>query len=90
MSSRTPSLRRALPGVVVAVAARSLTDRLRRDRGTPGVRALRAGHLESTGPEQLARVILTEEAQHRVRTPDQPRPGPRAPTSAWTYAALDL
>jgi hypothetical protein len=64
MSSKT-TLRRAFQGCVVAVAvATSLS-------GCAEIESVTAepyepAHLESTGPDQPARVILTEEAAHRV------------------------
>jgi hypothetical protein len=65
MSSRT-TLRRAFQGLVVAVAATaSLTGCAEIE--VPLAEPYEPAHLESTGPEQPARVILTEEAQHRVQ-----------------------
>ena len=65
MSSRT-TLRRALQGFVVAVvAAASLTGCAEIE--APAAEPYEPAHLEPTGPDQPARIILTEEAQHRVQ-----------------------
>jgi hypothetical protein len=65
MSSGT-TLRRAFQGFVVAVAATaSLTGCAEIE--VPLAEPYEPAHLESTGPEQPARVILTEEAHHRVQ-----------------------
>ena len=65
MSSKT-TLRRAFQGFVVAVAATaSLTGCAEIE--VPLAEPYEPAHLESTGPDQPARVILTEEAQHRVQ-----------------------
>jgi hypothetical protein len=64
MSSKT-TLRRAFQGFVVAVvAAASLTGCAEIE--VPMAEPYEPAHLESTGPNQPARVILTEEAVHRV------------------------
>ncbi|HET9301711.1 MAG TPA: hypothetical protein VFO20_02955, partial [Propionibacteriaceae bacterium] len=64
MSSKT--LRGAFQGFVVAVvAAASLTGCAEIE--APAAEPYEPAHLESTGPNQPARIILTEEAQHRVQ-----------------------
>ena len=65
MSSKT-ALRRAFKGFVVAVAATASLAGCA-EIEVPLVEPYEPAHLESTGPEQPARVILTEEAQHRVQ-----------------------
>jgi hypothetical protein len=65
MSSKI-SLRRAFQGFVLAVAATASL------AGCAEIEVAMAepyepAHLESTGPNRPARVILTEEAQHRVQ-----------------------
>jgi hypothetical protein len=65
MSSKT-TLRKAFQGFVVAVAATaSLTGCAEIE--VPMAEPYEPAALESTGPDQPARVILTEEAQHRVQ-----------------------
>jgi hypothetical protein len=65
MSGHT-SLRKAFQGFLVAVVATaSLVGCAEIE--VPLVEPYEPAHLESTGPEQPARVILTEEAQHRVQ-----------------------
>jgi hypothetical protein len=65
MSSKT-RLRRAFQGFVVAVVATaSLVGCAEIE--VPLAEPYEPAHLESTGPDQPARVILTEEAQHRVQ-----------------------
>ena len=65
MSSKT-ALRRAFQGFVVAIAATaSLTACAEIE--VPLAEPYEPAHLESTGPDQPAKVILTEEAQHRVQ-----------------------
>ena len=60
------TLRRAFLGFVVTVAAAaSLTGCAEIE--VPLAEPHEPAHLESTGPDQPARVILTEEAQHRVQ-----------------------
>ena len=60
------TLRRAFLGFVVTVAAAaSLTGCAEIE--VPLAEPYEPAHLESTGPDQPARVILTEEAQHRVQ-----------------------
>ena len=64
MSSKT-RLRRAFQGFVVAVVATaSLVGCAEIE--VPLAEPYEPAHLESTGPDQPARVILTEEAAHRV------------------------
>jgi hypothetical protein len=65
MSCQT-SLRKAFQGFVVALAATaSLTGCAEIE--VPLAEPYEPAQLESTGPEQPARVILTEEARHRVQ-----------------------
>jgi hypothetical protein len=65
MSNKT-RLRRAFQGFVVAVVATaSLVGCAEIE--VPLAEPYEPAHLESTGPDQPARVILTEEAQHRVQ-----------------------
>jgi hypothetical protein len=65
MSSQT-TLRKSFLGFVVAVAAAaSLVGCAEVE--VPLAEPYEPAHLESTGPDQPARVILTEEAQHRVQ-----------------------
>ncbi|HET9561821.1 MAG TPA: hypothetical protein VFP01_06930 [Propionibacteriaceae bacterium] len=60
------TLRRAFLGFVVTVAAAgSLAGCAEIE--VPLAEPYEPAHLESTGPDQPARVILTEEAQHRVQ-----------------------
>ena len=60
------TLRRAFLGFVVTVAATaSLVGCAEIE--VPLAEPYEPAHLESTGPDQPARVILTEEAQHRVQ-----------------------
>jgi hypothetical protein len=65
MSSKT-ALRRAFQGFVVAVAATASLAGCA-EIEVPLVEPYEPAHLESTGPEQPARVVLTDEAQHRVQ-----------------------
>jgi hypothetical protein len=65
MSSKI-SLRRALQGFVVAVAATASFAGCA-EIEVPMAEPYEPAHLESTGPNRPARVILTEEAQHRVQ-----------------------
>ena len=65
MSSKT-ALRRAFQGFVVAVAATASLAACA-EIEVPLVEPYEPAHLESTGPDQPARIILTEEAQHRVQ-----------------------
>jgi hypothetical protein len=65
MSSKT-ALRRAFQGFVVAVATTASLAGCA-EIEVPLAEPYKPAHLESTGPEQPARVILTEEAQHRVQ-----------------------
>ena len=65
MSSKT-TLRRAFQGFVVAVAATASLAGCA-EIEVPLAEPYEPAHLESTGPDQPARVILTEEAQHRVQ-----------------------
>ena len=65
MSSKT-ALRRAFQGFVVAVAATASLAACA-EIEVPLAEPYEPAHLESTGPDQPARVILTEEAQHRVQ-----------------------
>jgi hypothetical protein len=65
MSSK-PTLRRAFQGFVVAVvAAASLTGCAEIE--VPAAEPYEPAHLESTGPDQPARIILTDEAQRRIQ-----------------------
>ena len=65
MNSKT-TVRRAVQGFVVAVAtAASLVGCAEIE--VPLAEPYEPAHLESTGPDKPARVILTEEAQHRVQ-----------------------
>ncbi|HMI34382.1 MAG TPA: hypothetical protein VK499_09720 [Propionibacteriaceae bacterium] len=65
MSSKT-TLRRAFQGFVVAVAATaSLVGCAEIE--VPMAEPYEPAHLESAGPDQPARIILTEEAQQRVQ-----------------------
>jgi hypothetical protein len=64
MNGRT-TLRRGIEGFVVALAATvSLTGCAEIE--VPLAEPYEPAHLESTGPDQPKRVILTEEAQHRI------------------------
>jgi hypothetical protein len=65
MSSKTAT-RRAFQGFVVAVAAKASLSACA-EIEVPLAEPYEPAHLESTGPDQPARVILTEEAQHRVQ-----------------------
>jgi hypothetical protein len=65
MSSKT-TLRRAFQGFVVAVAATASLAGCA-EIEVPMAEPYEPAHLESTGPNRPARVILTEEAQHRVQ-----------------------
>jgi hypothetical protein len=65
MSSKT-TLRRAFQGFVVAVAA-TATLAACAEIEVPLAEPYEPAQLESTGPDQPARVILTEEAQQRVQ-----------------------
>ena len=65
MSSKI-SLRRAFQGFVVAVAATASLAGCA-EIEVPMAEPYEPAHLESTGPNRPARVILTEEAQHRVQ-----------------------
>jgi hypothetical protein len=65
MSSKTAT-RRAFQGFVVAVAAIASLAACA-EIEVPLAEPYEPAHLESTGPDQPARVILTEEAQHRVQ-----------------------
>jgi hypothetical protein len=60
------TLRRAFLGFVVTVAAAALLAGCA-EIEVPLAEPYEPAHLESTGPDQPARVILTEEAQHRVQ-----------------------
>jgi hypothetical protein len=65
MSSKTP-FRRAFQGFVVVIAATaSLTGCAEIE--VPAAEQYEPAHLESAGPEQPAKIILTEEAQHRIQ-----------------------
>jgi hypothetical protein len=65
MSSKT-TFRRAFEGFVVAlVATASLTGCAEIE--VPLAEPYEPAHLESTGPDQPKKVILTEEAQHRIQ-----------------------
>jgi hypothetical protein len=63
MSSKT-ALRRAFQGLVAVAATASLVGCAEIE--VPMAEPYEPAHLESTGPNQPARVILTEEAAHRV------------------------
>lgn len=65
MSTKT-ALRQAFQGFVVAVTATASLAGCA-EIEVPLAEPYEPAHLESTGPEQPARVILTEEAQHRVQ-----------------------
>ncbi len=65
MSSKTAT-RRAFQGFVVAVAA-TATLAACAEIEVPLAEPYEPAHLESTGPDQPARVILTDEAQRRVQ-----------------------
>jgi hypothetical protein len=65
MSSKT-ALRRAFQGFVVAVAATASLAACA-EIEVPMAEPYEPAHLESTGPEQPARIILTDEAQRRVQ-----------------------
>jgi hypothetical protein len=65
MSSRT-ALRRAFQGFLVAVAATASLAACA-EIEVPLAEPYEPAHLESTGPEQPARIILTDEAQRRVQ-----------------------
>jgi hypothetical protein len=65
MSSKT-SLRRALKGCVVAVAATASLAGCA-EIEVPMAEPYEPAHLESAGPDQPARVILTDEAQRRIQ-----------------------
>jgi hypothetical protein len=65
MSSRT-ALRRAFQGFLVAVAATASLAACA-EIELPLAEPYEPAHLESTGPEQPARIILTDEAQRRVQ-----------------------
>ena len=60
------TLRRAFLGFVVTVAAAASLAGCA-EIEVPLAEPYEPAHLESTGPDQPARVILTEEAQHRVQ-----------------------
>ena len=60
------TLRRAFLGFVVTVAAAASLASCA-EIEVPLAEPYEPAHLESTGPDQPARVILTEEAQHRVQ-----------------------
>ena len=64
MRSQT-SLRTAFRGFVVALAATALTGCAEIE--VPLAEPYEPAHLESTGPDQPARVILTDEAQRRIQ-----------------------
>jgi hypothetical protein len=65
MSSKT-SLRRALIGFVVAVAVTASLAGCA-EIEVPMAEPYEPAHLESAGPDQPARVILTDEAQRRIQ-----------------------
>jgi hypothetical protein len=65
MSGKT-TLRRAFEGFVVAVAATASLAGCA-EIEVPLAEPYEPAHLESTGPDQPARVILTDEAQHRIQ-----------------------
>ena len=65
MSSKT-ALRRAFQGFVVAVAATASLAACA-EIEVPLAEPYEPAHLESTGPDQPARVILTDEAQRRIQ-----------------------
>jgi hypothetical protein len=65
MSSKT-TLRRAFQGFVVAIAATASLGGCA-EVEVPLVEPYEPAHLESTGPDQPKRIILTEEAQRRVQ-----------------------
>jgi hypothetical protein len=60
------SLRKAFLGFVVATAATASLAACA-EIEVPLAEPYEPAHLESTGPDQPAKVILTEEAQHRVQ-----------------------
>jgi hypothetical protein len=60
------SLRRAFQGFVVAVAATASLAGCA-EIEVPMAEPYEPAHVESTAPNQPARVVLTEEAQHRVQ-----------------------
>jgi hypothetical protein len=65
MSSKT-ALRRAFEGFVVAVAATASLAACA-EIEVPMAEPYEPAQLESTGPEQPARIILTDEAQRRIQ-----------------------
>lgn len=65
MRSKT-ALRRAFQGFVVAVVATASLAACA-EIEVPLVEPYEPAHLESTGPDQPARVILTDEAQRRIQ-----------------------
>jgi hypothetical protein len=65
MSGKT-TLRRAFQGFVVAVAATASLAGCA-EIEVPLAEPYEPAHLESTGPDQPARVILTDEAQRRIQ-----------------------
>jgi hypothetical protein len=65
MSSKT-TIRRALLGFLVAVAATASLAGCA-EIEVPMAEPYEPAHLESTGPDQPARIILTDEAQRRVQ-----------------------
>jgi hypothetical protein len=65
MISKT-ALRRAFQGFVVAVAATASLAACA-EIEVPMAEPYEPAHLESTGPEQPARIILTDEAQRRIQ-----------------------
>ena len=65
MSSKT-RLRKAFVGFVVAVAATASLAGCA-EIEAPAAEPYEPAHLESTGPEQPPRIILTEEAQQRLQ-----------------------
>jgi hypothetical protein len=65
MRSKTP-LRRAFLGFMVAVAATASLAGCA-EIEVPMAEPYEPAHVESTAPNQPARVVLTEEAQHRVQ-----------------------
>jgi hypothetical protein len=65
MSSKT-TLRRAFQAFVVAVAATASLGGCA-EIEVPLAEPYEPAQLESTGPDQPARIILTEEAQHRIQ-----------------------
>jgi hypothetical protein len=62
----TKTLRRAFVGFVVAFAAAALTAGCA-EIEVPLAEPYEPAHLESTGPDQPKRVILTDEAQRRIQ-----------------------